>query len=93
MQRSGCLAGGSMTTYRVNSAEPLLDVTLNQLRDIDETESIIWTERILWPEAGMVIHHTVMKRAHVVWLEETAGTSQSLNPEGRSSPSGQNTAP
>ena len=82
MQRSGCLAGGSMTTYRVNSAEPLVDVTLNQLRDSDETESIIWTERVLWPEAGMVIHHTVMKRAHVVWLEEDSWNKPELEPRG-----------
>ena len=42
----------------------------DKLRGIVETESMTWAERILRPEAGMVIHHTVIERAHVGWLED-----------------------
>ena len=73
--RPGCLAGGNRTTYR-----PLLDVT--KLRAIVETESMTWAERILRPEAGMVIHHTVIEREHIGWLEADSWNKPELEPRG-----------
>ena len=58
--RPGCLAGGSRTTYSAAGCD--------KLRDIVETEGMTWAERILRPEAGMVLHHTVTEQAHDRWL-------------------------
>ena len=54
----------------------------DKLRDIGETESMIWAERILRPEAGMVIHHTAIERAHVGWLEVDSWNKPELEPRG-----------
>ena len=58
--RPGCLAGGSRTTYSAAGCD--------KLRYIVETEGMTWAERILRPEAGMVLHHTVTEQAHDRWL-------------------------
>ena len=54
----------------------------DKLRDIVETKSMTWAERILGPEAGMVIHHTVIERAHVGWLEADSWRNPGLEPRG-----------
>ena len=46
------------------------DQALAILREIDETERMMWAEMVLWPEAGMVIHHTRLERAHVGLVDE-----------------------
>ncbi len=106
-QRPGCRASGAhdrmqtfldATANHHSSAERFAaslpkDQTLAILREIDETEKMMRTERVLWPEAGMVVHHTRMERAHVGLLMRATGTSQSSNPEWRSSPIDQATAP
>ena len=54
----------------------------DKLRAIVETESMTWAERILRPEADMVIHHTVIERAHVGWLEADSWRNPGLEPRG-----------
>ena len=42
------------------------------LRDIDETERLLWTERARGPKVGMTIHEIMMERAHVwVWHDKS----------------------
>ena len=53
----------------------------DKLLDIVETENMTWAERILRPEADMVIHHTVIERAHVEWLEADSWSKPELNLE------------
>ena len=37
----------------------------------DETESVLWTEKTRAPEAGMIIHHSMMEQARVwVWHDK-----------------------
>ena len=54
----------------------------DKLRAIVETESMTWAERILRPEAGMVIHHTVIEREHIGWLEADSWNKPELEPRG-----------
>ncbi len=47
------------------------DRALAILKEIDEAEGMMWTERMRGPKAGMVIHQIMMERAHVwVWREK-----------------------
>ena len=47
------------------------DRALAILKEIDEAERMMWTERMRGPKAGMVIHQIMMERAHVwVWHEK-----------------------
>ena len=47
------------------------DRALAILKEIDEAERMMWTERVRGPKAGMVIHQIMMERAHVwVWHDK-----------------------
>ena len=47
------------------------DRALAILKEIDEAERMLWTERVRGPKAGMVIHQIMMERAHVwVWHDK-----------------------
>ena len=50
------------------------------LREIDDTERMMWAERVLWPRAGMVIQHTMMERVHVELVEEGGWNKPELEP-------------
>ena len=41
------------------------DRALAILREIDEAERMLWTERVRGPKASMIIHQIMMERAHV----------------------------
>ena len=76
---------GHATTWLPNRREQEHIQTLvgcDKLRDVVEIKSMIWTESILRPEAGMVSHHTVIQRAHVGWLEEDSWNRPELQPRG-----------
>ena len=74
IQRSGCLAGGSRIVQT--------PVGCGKLQDIIDTERLTCTERILRPDAGMVIHHTLIERSHAGWLEEDSWNKLELGPRG-----------
>ena len=74
IQRSGCLAGGSRIVQT--------PVGCGKLQDIIDTEHLTCTERILRPDAGMVIHHTLIERSHAGWLEEDSWNKLELGPRG-----------
>ena len=107
MRRSGCRASGTHdhlqtpldATMDHHSRAKRLAASLPKdqvpvtLREIDDTERMMWTERVLWPRASMVIQHTMMERVHAGLVEEGGWNKPELDPEWRSSPSGQDTAP
>ena len=84
MRRSGCRASGThahvqtpldATMDHHSRAKRLAaslpkDQVLATLREIDDTDRMMWTERVLWPRAGMVIQHTMMERVHAGLVEE-----------------------
>ena len=74
IQRSGCLAGRSRIVQTPFGC--------GKLHDIIGTERLTCTERILRPDAGMVIQHALIERSHAGWLEGDSWNMLELGPRG-----------
>ena len=94
MRRSGCRTSGThdhvqtplgemmdhhSRAKRVAASLPK-DQVLVTLREIDDTEMMMWTERVLWPRAGMAIQHAMMERVHAGLPEESGWNKPELEP-------------
>ena len=94
MRRSGCRTSGThdhvqtplnATMDHHSRAKRLAtslpkDQVLVTLKEIDDTERIMWTERVSWPRAGMVIQHTMRERVHVGLGKEGGWNKPELEP-------------